>query len=116
MTHRDINELIAEREAKLAASDEELIEARERADAGLRLALPQFMESLDAHDPPSSQEPVSKEAYKRTGSDLLDIRAALIVIGRRYPLEGYGDIHGTVNDLVNRVDHLGSVLSERSPS
>lgn len=117
MTHRDINKLITEREAKLAASDEELIEAREQADAGIRAALPQFMESLERVESGSAPkpEPVSAEAIQKTGTDLLDIRAALQVIGTRFPLDGDEEIHGWVNALINGTDSLAALLSERSP-
>lgn len=119
MTNRDINDLIAEREAKLAAtSDEELIEAREQADAGIRAAMPQFMESLARVESGAAPEPepVSAEAIQKSGSDLLDIRAALKVIAHRFPLEGNEEVHGWVNALINGTDALAALLAERSPS
>lgn len=53
-------------------SNEELIEARERADRGLRLAFPELTERLSVAQPQPDLDP--EEAAKRAGSDLLDIR------------------------------------------
>jgi hypothetical protein len=108
----------ADKESPLPASPtiNELIEARERADAGLRLAMPQLAERLGVGEDHPEPEPIAAEAFERTGSDLLDIRAALVVAGARFPLKGHVAIHQALNGLVNGVDDLAALLSERSPS
>jgi hypothetical protein len=93
----------------------QLIEARERADAGIRLAMPQLAEQLGGV-PEGEPDRISPEAFERTGSDLLDIRAALVVAGARFPLKGHEAIHQAINGLINGTDDLASLLSERRPS
>ncbi len=96
MTRRNINDLIAERDAKLAAaSDQELIEARERADAGIRAAMPRFVESLDRSGttPAPSADPVSAKAIQR--------------IGKRFPLADK-QVHLHINGMLNQSRDMGA--------
>jgi hypothetical protein len=86
----------------------------ERLDNGDRLALAAFRHSLGVGDP--EPEISDAEALKRTGSDLLDIRAALITAAGRFPQAGNEDVHGWFNALLNGVDALGAELGERSTS
>jgi hypothetical protein len=128
MTHRDLHKKsgrgaetpdhTADKEQALPAEPtiNELIEARERADAGLRLAMPQLAERLGAGEPDPEPEPIAAEAIERTGSDLLDIRAALMVAAGRFPLKDNDEIHGWINALVNGTDALAALLSERCSS
>jgi hypothetical protein len=91
----------------------ELIEARERADAGVRLAMPKLAEQLDLGGGQAEADPAAaEEAAQRTGPDLLDVRAALIVAAARFPLSDEA-LHKAFNDAVNRVDGIGAMLAER---
>lgn len=89
----------------------EQAEAMERLDNGDRDAWTAVRRAMAiAKEQP---EPIDPQVAKRTGSDLLDIRAALLVIAKRIPPEGNKDIHLRLNGLVNEVQDLGTVLSER---
>lgn len=111
-----LQRLIADREACRETSDADLVEARENMDAGLRLAFPMLAEQRRPQVADPEPEPVAAEAIQRTGTDLLDIRAALMVSAGRFPLEGNEEIHGWINALINGTDSLAALLSERSPS
>lgn len=93
----------------LRASDH--AEAMERLDNGERLALSMAQRVMAIGE--SEPEPIDEETAKKTGSDLLDIRAALIVASGRIPLAGNDDLHKPLNAMVNEIDRLGTVLSDR---
>jgi len=57
--------------------------------------------------------PIDPDDARKTGSDLLDVRAALVVAAARIPLDGNEDLHLRFNELVNQVDGLGLLLSDR---
>jgi len=88
-------------------------DAMERLDNGDREALAAMQRAMGDIEPPQA-EPIDPEALKRTGSDLLDIRAALITAAGRFPQAGNEDIHGWFNALVNGVEALGAELGGRS--
>lgn len=116
MNKPTIGELIAAREKRrlAAPTDAELIEARERTDAGVRLAMPELAEQLGigAAQPDPDPKLTPEEAAHRTGPDLLDIRALLIVAAARFPLSDEA-LHMAFNDAVNRIDGIGAMLAER---
>ena len=88
-------------------------EAMECLDNGDRLGWAALQHAMGITAEPSSK-PVDAEALKKTGSDLLDIRAALITAAARFPLDGNEDVHGWFNALLNGVDALGAELGGRS--
>lgn len=100
-------------ESRPTRSDEQA-EAMERLDNGDRLARAALFHAVGAGE--SRPELSDAEAVKRTGSDLLDIRAGLITAAGRFPQAGNEDLHGWFNALVNGVDALGAGLGERSSS
>lgn len=116
MNKPTISQLIADREKRrlAAPTDAELIEARERTDAGVRLAMPALAErvGLGAAQSEADPDPDAEKAAHRTGPDLLDIRAALIVAAARFPLSDEA-LNKAFNDAVNRVDGIGAMLAER---
>lgn len=60
----------------------------------------------------ASGKETPEEAAQRTGPDLLDLRAALIVAAARFPLSDEA-LHKAFNDAVNRIDGIGAMLAER---
>jgi hypothetical protein len=93
---------------------DQLADARERADAGLRLAFPQLYER-----PAPSPEPVvevDSETVGKVGSDLAQARQKVIDAGMHLDLEGNVDLHLRLNALVNEIDRFGAVLAERHSS
>jgi hypothetical protein len=89
-------------------------EAMERLDNGERLALSMAQKVMAIADPAS--EPIDEGTVHQTGSDLLDIRAALVVAAARFPLAGNEDVHQWFNALVNGVDALAAELADRGDS
>lgn len=90
----------------------ELIEARERMDAGLRRVLPKLFDhsgDVGGVVPP----PLDADKAKRISSNLLDAQAAIRVAAFGIPLEGEEALHRKLNALVNQIDDIGAVLSER---
>lgn len=86
-------------------------EAMERLDNGERLALSMAQRVMEIADP--KPEPIDEETAKQIGSDLLDLRAQLVVTTRRIPLAGNDDLHQWFNALVNGVDAVAAELAER---
>lgn len=86
-------------------------EAMERLDNGERLALWMSQRLMEIADP--EPEAIKEEAIHQTGSDLLDIRAALVVAAARFPLAGNEDVRQWFNALLNGVDALAAELSDR---
>jgi hypothetical protein len=86
-------------------------EAMERLDNGERLAMSMAQRVLAIGEP--RPETVDSETVQRTGSDLLDIRAALVTAAARFPLAGNEDVHQWFNALVNGVDALAAELAGR---
>jgi hypothetical protein len=86
-------------------------EAMERLDRGERLAQAMAQRVLAIGE--SRPEAVDSETVQRTGSDLLDIRAALVTAAARFPLAGNEDVHQWFNALVNGVDALAAELAGR---
>lgn len=99
------------KQAPLETTDEKLVEAREMADAGLRLVLPQLFEQVE--EAPDTPEPVAHEDATVIGTELLAIKESVTRMGVRLPLEGYKDLHLAFNGLLNEVDRIGAVLAER---
>jgi hypothetical protein len=93
-------------------SIEELIEARDRTDAGLRLALPQLFDDVE---PQKAEAPASidHETAKEIGNDLLEVQGAVSRIALALPLKGHMDIHLALNGMGNEVDRLLALVSER---
>jgi hypothetical protein len=89
-------------------------EAMERLDNGERLALSMAQRVMAIGEP--RPERADGETVQRTGSDLLDIRAALITAAARFPLAGNEDIHQWFNALLNGVDALAAELAGRCDS
>ena len=92
----------------------EHIDAMERFDNGERLALSMAQKVMAIGE--SRSETVDEGAVNQTGSDLLDIRAQLIVVAARFPLAGNEDVHQWFNALVNGVDALAAELADRGGS
>lgn len=92
-------------------SQEELIEARERTDAGIRLACPYLFdrEKSASFVPPA----LDSESAQRVSSKLLDAEVAIKAAGREIPLEGEQALHKQLNGLVNQIGDIGAVLAER---
>jgi hypothetical protein len=89
-------------------------EAMERLDNGERLALSMAQRVMVIGE--LCHEAIDSEAVQRTGSDLLDIRAALVTAAARFPLAGNEDVHQWFNALVNGVDALAAELARRCGS
>jgi hypothetical protein len=95
-------------------SDEQLIEAREMADAGLRLAYPQLFERLDGERRQEEEPaPIDHEDAAAIGVGLLQIEEELRSIALRLPLAGHKDLHLALNGMLNEVDRIAKVLAER---
>ena len=111
MNPRDIHRPSAKRlpeEPKL----EELIEARERMDAGLRLAFPQLTERIGTRPEPDEKEPVDHEVAAAVGAGLWDAKAAVMEAAVALPLTQQ-DLHLALNGLVNEIDRITGELAER---
>lgn len=109
MNHRDLQRLEA-----LAPTDEQLLEAREAADLGLRLVCPQLYERLARERAPEeAPATINHEDAAAIGADLLSIRERVLRMGARLPLEGNKDLHLAFNGMVNEVDRIAGVLAER---
>lgn len=93
---------------------DELVEARECTDAGLRLAFPQLFER--AAPAPEPDIEVDTETASKVGADLAEARQKLIDAGMHLDLEGNVDLHLRLNALVNDIDRFGAVLAERHSS
>lgn len=97
----------------------ELIEARERADGGLRLAVPMLFDGLGADPAPVvtvNPPEVDHDTAKLVGGELLDARLAVEGAGKGLPLEGHVDLHLRFNALINEIDRIGAILAERRAS
>lgn len=114
MTHRDLRDRELERLNRLAPTDEELAQAAEMADAGLRLAYPQLHERLEAERHQEEEPaPVEHEDATAIGVDLLEIEERLRAIAMRLPIKGHHDLHLALNGMLNEVSRLGGVLAKR---
>lgn len=112
MNLRQLQELEALQ--RLAPTEDELLQAGEMADAGLRLAYPQLYERLDAEQRrEESPAPIDHEAATEIGRDLLATEERLRSIALRLPLAGHKDLHLALNGMLNEVDRVAKVLAER---
>jgi hypothetical protein len=113
MNHRELRE--CERLRELAPTQEELLEARDLVDAGLRLAFPQLFERLIERPPLQKEEgaPIGHEDAAAIGGSLLEIEERLRAIALRLPLAGHTDLHLALNGMLNEVDRLAKTLAER---
>jgi hypothetical protein len=94
-------------------------EALEQADAGIRLALPQFAERVGIGQAPAPTETpaeIDEATAALVGGDLLETRTSIMAAAEHLPLEGCVDLHLRFNALVNEVDRIGAVLAERRAS
>jgi hypothetical protein len=110
VNHRDLQRLEA-----LAPTDEQLLEARESADLGLRLVFPQLFESLEREQAAEEETPatIDHETATAIGADLLELRERVLALGLKLPLEGNADLHLAFNAMLNEIDRLGGVIAER---
>jgi hypothetical protein len=92
-------------------TQEELIDARERTDAGMRLAFPHLFDRSDP--PPFVPPPLDAEAEKRVSSKLLDAQAAIHEAAMEVPLEGEPTLHERFNALRTELDYIAVSLTER---
>jgi hypothetical protein len=117
-----ISHKIAEREEKelrllqqLAPTDAELVEAAERTDAGLRLAVPMLFDGLgaDPEPPPNTRESISPELASLVVARIDDARVKLREAMKL--LDGSGDraAHIGVAEEVERVSALTALLIEK---
>ncbi len=115
MNHRDLRKPAdaLREEPKI----EELIEARERMDAGLRLALPQLAERIGIGSKevaaPEEKAPVDHATATKVGTRLLDAHKAVMEAAVELPLDGQVDLHLALNGLVNEIDRIAGELAER---
>jgi len=94
----------------------ELIEARERTDAGVRLAMPQLAEQLGVAAPASPAEApaeIGEEEAGAVGRALDGAREKVQEAGVALPLEGHIDLHLRFNAVINEIDRIGAILAER---
>lgn len=96
----------------LAPSNEELMEAAERADAGHKLAFPQLFDQSSAAAR-STVATIDHESASAAGNELLDIKASIDKVALALPLEGQMDIHLALNVMGNEVEWLLALVSER---
>lgn len=120
MTHRDFHA-----EKKHGTSDggavpieptlEQLVEAREQVDAGLRLAFPQLHEQIAAgvQGAPADKKAVDHEIATEVGTKLLDARKAIMDAGVALPLDGQVDLHLAFSGLLNEIDRVTGELAQR---
>jgi hypothetical protein len=96
-------------------SEQELLEARERADAGFRLALPHLAErlGLGAKEAAQTKATIDHQTATRVGTKLLEAHEAVMDAALELPLEGQMDLHLAFNGLVNELDRISQVLAER---
>jgi hypothetical protein len=92
----------------------QLIEARERTDAGVRLAMPQLAEQIGLGAPHPKETPpaIEPEAVDQSGAALGRGREAVMAAALPLPLE-HEDIHLRINAVVNEIDRIGAILAER---
>lgn len=130
MTHRDLKALQnsprddqtsggvsqgGESMAGFKVSDEELIEARERMDAGLGRAFPQLLERLaDGGDEAvCDKHAIDHETASAVGRELLNARQAIFNAAKALPLKPQTDLHLAFNGLINEIDRLAGEVAER---
>jgi len=93
---------------------DQLVDARERTDAGMRLALPHLFER-----PAPAPEPVVEvdaETAQAIGVDLGEAAQKVIHAGMHLGLEEHPDLHLRLNAIVNEINDFGAVLAERHSS
>jgi hypothetical protein len=109
VNHRDLKRLDA-----LAPTDEQLLEARESADLGLRLVFPQLYERLGREQAREEMPAtIDHETAAAIGADLLELRERILALEVKLPLEGNVDLHLAFNAMLNEIDRLGGVVAER---
>ena len=97
-----------------APSFEELAEARERADAGHRIAFPQlFGKRVEHKEPVAEKAKVDHATATVVGTKLLDAHKSLMEAALALPLDGHADLHLAFNALVNEIDRISGELAER---
>lgn len=99
----------------LLPSEAELVEAREMADGGVRLAMPWLFDGLGgAHHPePMDVEDVTRLAdYLATARDEL-VRGAMKTLDRARDREGASELHLKVGEVVLDIENLQRELAER---
>lgn len=98
-------------------TDAELVEAAERMDAGLRLAVPMLFDGLgpDPVASPTSAE-IDGDIADYVAGELSDAREAVLGAGKGLPLEGNIDLHLRFNSVINEIDRAVSILAERRSS
>lgn len=111
MEHRELREMEALR--NVAPTNEELLEAAERADAGHKLAYPRLFDQSTAGEPEQPVARIDHKTAKTIGSELLDMQGSIFRTALALPLEGHMDIHLALNGLGNEVERLLKVVSER---
>lgn len=95
---------------------ERLIEAREQADGGVRLAMPQLAEMIGLGATHPSQPPaeLDAETAEAAGRALGRAREEVVAAALPVPFEGHDDLHLRFNGLVNEMDRIGAILAERT--
>lgn len=95
-------------------SIQELIEARDRADGGVRLAMPSLFDGLGGA---AEREPLDPEVAAAVVADLATMReegiAAMKQLDRCRDQDGAADLHVRVGRIVNGIDDLSALLVER---
>jgi len=93
----------------------QLIDARERTDAGVRLAMPQLAEQIGlggAH-PEGTPPEIEADDARRAGVALGKCREQAIAAALPLSFE-QSDLHLRLNALVNEIDRIGAILAERT--
>lgn len=122
MTHRDLQNSArdgdtsgrqADKERALPAEPtlEELVEAREQMDAGLRLAFPMLTEQV-ASEPAKPRPTISHEEGTAAAHELLNAEDALRKAARAVALEGNITFHLHLNVALNELREAGSELTD----
>lgn len=100
-------------------TDAELVEAREQADAGLRLAFPQLAERASSPEV-AERQPLNPETAERVADDLATGRGELMAALKRLDLDreqdGAADLHLRIGAVVNELDDISALLAERHSS
>lgn len=95
-------------------TDAELVEARERADAGVRLAMPQFAESLGLLEQQGADGPkVNSELGDAVLGKVAEARAALTQAMRLADEMEDRLAHIALGEKRERLDDLERILEER---
>lgn len=100
----------------LETTGEQLIEAREHADAGIRLAFPQLLSRLAEGQRPeedTTAAPVDHSVAAKVATHLMDADDAIWEASKALPLEGQLELHHALQSVKKEIGSIAKELDRR---